>query len=213
MSDEIDLTAPEVQEAIKAAVEKATAPLVAKRDELLGEVRKLRKGREIDPAEMEKLEEQVETLKSQLAEQAKAAKTANQDAEKARKALTEAEGSMTRLLVDNGLSEALVKAGVTNPVHQKAAKALLREQVGVVAEGDQKVVKVGDKALSDFIAEWAGSDEGKHFVTAPDTNGGGSHGGYRPSGGAAPKRSEMNHVQKAEFIKEHGAEAYQKLPD
>jgi hypothetical protein len=212
MSDEIDLTAPEVQEAIKAAVDKAVAPLVAKRDELLGEVRKLRKGREIDPAELEKLEEQVEDLKGQLGEANKAAKKAAQDAEKATKALTDAEGYTSRLLVDNGLNEALVKAGVTNPVHQKAAKALLREQVGIVAEGDAKVAKVGDKALSDFITEWAGSDEGKHFVTAAETSGSGSGHGYKPASGT-PKRSEMNHAQKADFISKHGPDAYRDLPD
>ena len=213
MSDEIDLTAPEVQEAIKAAVEKATAPLVAKRDELLGEVRKLRKGREIDPAEMERLEGEVDDLRNQLAEANKAAKKAAQDAEKATKALADAEGYTSRLLVDNGLNEALVKAGVTNPVHQKAAKAMLGSQAQIVAEGDSKIVKIGDKALSDFITEWAGSDEGKHFVTAHDASGGGAQGVYRTPSGKPPQRSAMNHAQKAEFIKEHGAEAYSKLPD
>jgi hypothetical protein len=210
---DIDLSAPEVQEAITAAVEKATAPLVAKRDELLGEVKKLRKGREIDPAEVEKLETEIDALKGQLSEATKAARKAAQDAEKATKALADAEGYTANLLRDGALTEALVKAGVTNPVHQKAAKALLREQVAVVAEGDQKIAKVGDKAVGDFITEWAGSDEGKHFVTAQEANGGGSQGGYRGGKGPAPKRSEMNHVQKAEFIKEHGPEAYSKLPD
>ena len=186
MSDSIDLSAPEVQAAIQAAADKATAPLVAKRDELLGEVKKLRKNAEIDPADLERVEAERDALKQQLTEAQRIAKKATTDAEAAIKRAESAEGGMTKLLVDNGLSEALAKAGVTNPVHQKAAKALLRDQVGVVTEGDQQAVKVGDKALADFITEWAGSDEGKHFVTAADTSGGGSHGGGRgnnPSAG------------------------------
>jgi alanyl-tRNA synthetase len=176
---DLDLSAPEVQAAITAAVEKATAPLIAKRDELLGEVKKLRKNAEIDPADLERVEAERDELKQQLAEANKTAKQAAKDAEAAAKRAEAAEGGMTKLLVDNGLSEALAKAGVTNPVHQKAAKALLRDQVGVVAEGGQRTVKVGDKALTDFITEWASSDEGKHFVTAHETTGGGSQGGRR----------------------------------
>lgn len=176
MSD-IDFDSPEVKAAIDAAVEKATAPLLAKRDELLGEVKKLRKGQQIDPADLERVENERDEIKAALAEANKAAKKAATEAEAARKALADAEGFTTKLLVDNGLGEALAKAGVTNPVHVKAAKAMLAGQVQITAEGDQKVAKLGDKALAEAIAEWAGGDEGKHFVTAPDTSGGGSQGG------------------------------------
>lgn len=182
----IDLEAPEVQEAIQKAVEKATAPLVAKRDELLGEVKKLRKNAEIDPAELEKVEAERDDLKQQLADAQKAAKTATTEAEKARKALETSEGFTQRLLVDNGLNDALAKAGVTNPVHLKAVKSMLMGQVQIVADGDQKVAKVGDKALVDFVADWSKGDEGKHFVAAPANSGGGAGGG---GGGASTPAS------------------------
>lgn len=174
MSDAIDLSAPEVQDAIKAAVEKATEGLISKRDELLREVKELKKGREVKPEDVAKLEDQIDALKGELSEAQKAAKLAAREAEKATKALDEERTQTNRLLVDNGLTEALVKAGVTNPVHQKAAKALLRE--GVALDTD-KSLKVGDKALADFITEWAGGEEGKHFVAAPPASGGGSQGG------------------------------------
>lgn len=170
----IELDSPEGKAAIEAAVEKATAPLLAKRDELLGEVKKLRKGQQLDPADLERVESERDEYRTQLAEANKAAKKATTDAETARKALSDAEGYTTKLLVDNGLADALAKAGVTNPVHQKAAKAMLASQVSVVADGDARVPKVGDKMLADFITEWAGSDEGKHFVTADDMQGMGS---------------------------------------
>jgi hypothetical protein len=179
----IDLTAPEVKEAIKAAVEEATAPLVAKRDELLAEVKKARKGQQIDPETVTKLEDEIERLKGDLTTANKAAKTATTDADKARKALEAAEGFTSKLLVDNGLTDALTKAGVTNPVHLKAAKALLAAQVQIVADGDSKVAKVGDKPLADYAAEWAKGDEGKFFVAAAQNGGGGSGGGGgAPSG-------------------------------
>ena len=174
MSDAIDLSAPEVQDAIKAAVEEATKGLSSKRDELLAEVKKLKQGRDIKPEDVAKLEEQIDTLKEQLSEATKAAKQSAKDADKAIKELDAERTQTNRLLVDNGLTDALVKAGVTNPVHQKAAKALLRE--GVALDAD-KSLKVGDKALADYITEWAGGDEGKHFVAAPAISGGGSQGG------------------------------------
>lgn len=186
----IDLKAPEVQEAIKQAVEEATAPLIAKRDELLGEVKKARKGQQIDPETVSKLEEQIESLKGELTAAQKAAKTATTDAEKARKALEAAEGFTSKLLVDNGLTDALTKAGVTNPVHLKAAKSMLAAQVQIVADGDSKVAKVGDKALAEYAAEWAKGDEGKFFVSAPSNSGGGANGG----GGANTKTTDIKAI-------------------
>jgi small-conductance mechanosensitive channel len=176
---DIDLTAPEVQAAIAAAVEKATAPLVAKRDELLGEVKKLRKNVEIDPADLEKVEAERDQLKQQLAEANKTAKQAAKQAEDATKKLADAEGFTQKLLVDNGLSEALAKAGVTNPVHIKAAKAMLAAQVQIADDNGAKVARMGDKALADAITEWAGSDEGKYFVAPVSTSGDGAQGGRR----------------------------------
>ena len=181
----IDLKAPEVQEAIKSAIEEATAALAAKNKELLGELKEARKGKTINPEDVEKLESRIEELQGQLSEAQKTAKKATADAEKATKALSDAEGFTQRLLVDNGLTDALAKAGVTNPVHLKAAKALLGGQVQIVADGDQKVAKVGDKALADYIGEWAKGDEGKFFVAAPMNSGGGAGGGSGGSGSAA----------------------------
>ena len=65
--------------------------------------------------------------------------------------------------------------------------------------------------LSDLAKELAGSIP--HLVK----DGGQGGGGKQPGSGGTPtgavKRSTMNHVQKAQFISEHGTDAYQKLPD
>lgn len=186
----IELDSPEGKAAIKAAVEEATAALASKNKELLGELKEARKGKTINPEDVEKLESRIEELTGQLSEAQKTAKKASTDAEKAAKALADAEGFTQRLLVDNGLNDALAKAGVTNPVHLKAVKSMLASQVQVVAEGDTRVAKVGDKALGDFVNEWAKGDEGKFFVAAPNNSGGGANG----SGGGSNKPSELGKI-------------------
>lgn len=178
----IDLSTPEGKAALAAEIEKATGPLLEKRDELLGEVKKLRKGQQIDPAELERVEAERDTFKQQATEAQKLAKKAIADADAATKKATDLEGSFNNTLRDAQLTEALTKAGVTNPVHLKYAKAELAGKLQVVADGDARVVKAGDKELGAYITEWAGSDEGKHFVAAPASSGGGAHNsGHQPA--------------------------------
>lgn len=179
----IDLNDPDVKAAIKAAVDEATAPLVAKRDELLTEVKQLKKGRQVDPEQVQKLEDQIDALRTELATAQKEAKTSKADADKARKALETEAGFTQKLLIDNAMTEALTKAGVREAVHLKAAKAMLAGQAQIVVDGENRVAKIGDKPVADFVSEWAKGDEGKFFVAAPHNSGGGSQGGQ--GGGAA----------------------------
>lgn len=173
----VDLDDAEVKQAIKDAVDAAIQPLAAKRDELLGEVKKLRKESAIKPEDVEKLEAQIDELKNNLNAANANAKKFESDAKKAADALTQESTFNHKLLVENGLTDELTKAGVTNPAFLKAVKSTLAQQVKVVTEGEQRIAKAGDKTLSDFVKEWASSDEGKHFVSAPANNGGGAQGG------------------------------------
>lgn len=179
----IDLESKEVKEAIDAAVaaavEEATSGLKAKNQELLGKLKKAQQGAQIEPAELEAVERERDQLKAELTKAQKELTKSAKEIEALTKQVQEAEGFTSRLLVDSGLSAALVEAGVTNPVHQKAVKAMLAGQVQIAIEGDARVPKVGDKALAEYVKEWAASDEGKHFVTAPDGNGGGAGNGGR----------------------------------
>lgn len=174
---EIDLTSDEVKQAIADAVAEEVKGLKAKNTELIDQVKKLRKNAEIDPADMTALETERDELKAKLTEQTKLAGKAVKDLEAANKRASDIDGMYTGTLRDSALTEALAKANVTNPALIKAAKAMLAGAVQVVDENGTRVVKAGDKGLGDFITEWAGSDEGKHFVTAPSGNGGGSQGG------------------------------------
>lgn len=186
---DIDLSSPEVKAAIKAAVDEATDGLIKKRDELLGEVKQLRKGQEIKPEQLEAIESERDQLQDQLKQANKELKKAQDAAKSATEAL-EGESNFTRsLLIDNGLTAELTKAGVTNPALLKAAIALHKGSVTIEADGDKRIAKVGDKSLSDHLKEWAGSDEGKHFVAAQNNSGGGANGGK--GGGAVEVKRDV----------------------
>jgi uncharacterized UPF0146 family protein len=165
----------DIQQLVDDAVEEATTGLKTKNTELLGEVKKLRKaGGDVDPAVLDKAEKRIEELDGLLLAANKELKTTKGELGKVTKALEGESGFTQKLLIDNGLADALVKAGVSNATRLKASIAMLRGQVKVVAEGDVRKAMVGDKELSAFITEWAASAEGKEFVTAQANTGGGA---------------------------------------
>jgi hypothetical protein len=207
----VDLNDPDVKaalkEAVDAAVNEATAGLVAKNQELLGKIKKLQKDATIDPAEYQALQAEKDELEGKLAEALKTTKAAVKEAETAKKALEGEAGFVSKLLVDNGLTDALLKANV-KPELSKAVKAMLASQVTLKAEGSERIAMIGDKKLNDFISEWAKSDEGKHFVAAPNNQGGGANGGA--SGGGETKTmtrtafEALDPAKKVEFSKAGG---------
>ena len=172
-----------IKEAAEAAVAEATAGLQAKNTELLVKLKKATKDAQIDPADHAALQQELEATQAKLAEATKLAKTAQTEAEKYKKAHETESQVAHRLLVDNGLSEALLAAGVKKPAFQKAAKAILAGQVVLTDENGNRIAKVGDKPLAEFVKGWAASDEGKHFVDAPANGGGGAQGGATGAAG------------------------------
>ena len=203
----VDLNDPDVQAAIKQAVQEATDGLSSKNSELLAEVKKLKKETGIKPEDLDRLEAERDEALKQRDESQKALKQLTKDFEKVTNDHKSEAAFTQKLLVDNGLTEALVSVGVKEPAHLKAVKAMLASQVQIVADGDNRVAKVGDKALADFAKEWAASDEGKHFVSAPVNSGGGAQGGGGNSGQKTISRTNFNAMSQAErsaFAKDGG---------
>jgi hypothetical protein len=186
----MDIT-PEVQAAIDAAVETATSGLKTKNQELLDKNKKLMKGQEIDPQTVVDLEAQIDKLQSDLAVSQKSAKESVKALETLQTQLKAETGFTQKLLIDNGLTDELVKNGVA-PQFLPAVKAMFAGQAQIVAEGDTRTAKIGDKSVSDFVKEWAASDDGKHFVKAPENSGGGSQG----SGNGTTQQIPLTSVQK-----------------
>jgi len=179
-----------IKEAVAEAVGEATEGLKSKNSELLGKLKKAQKNAEIDPADHAALEAELEESQNKLRAAEKTAKTAVAEAEKSKKSFEGESKVVHDLLVDQGLSAALLENGVKKPQFLNAAKALLANRVTLEADGDKRVAKVGDKSLADHIKEWAGSDDGKEFVdAASNSGGGGGGGGGKPSNDDLSKMS------------------------
>lgn len=158
--------------------------------------------------------EEITRLENELATSQSKLKTAEKDLAKITKERDEAAKSLEgetaftqKLLVDNGLTEALVAANVAKQF-LPAAKALLAGQVTLKVEGENRVAMVGDKSLADFVGEWAKGDDGKHYVAAPANGGAGAKPGEKtPGGGKTIDQAgfdAMKPVERAAFFAEGG---------
>lgn len=180
-----ELDSPEGKAALKAAVdaaiEEATTGLKAKNTELLAKLKVAAKNAEITPDEHNRVIAENEKLQEQISEANKQLKLGVSEYDKLKKSLESESKFVSSLLVDNGLSDAIAKAGI-KPELSKAVKAMLASQVSIKAEGETRAALIGDKPISDFVTEWAKSDEGKHFVAAPTNTGGGAVGGKEGEG-------------------------------
>ena len=190
----IDRNDPEVKALIEEVTAAATEALSAKNKELLGEVKTLKakaRGADIDPAEHAALQTQVEDLTDKLT---KAEKHGKSEIDKLTKQLAEKDGALNKHLIDAGLTDALVKAGV-QPAMLDAVKALHQSKAQINAKDGAYEALIDGKPLAEFVTTWAQSDQGKHFVAAPANNGGGAQGGSGKGSGKTMTRAE--HDQKA----------------
>ena len=146
-------------------------PVKAKQQELLSETKAAKaRARELEAklAEYEAKEaEKQEQEAIKRGEFEKVTATLREEAN-TYKARLEAE------IVGSSLTKALLDANVAAPF-MEAAKALLKSQgAGIDKEG--KAI-IGGRPLAEVVAEFAESEQGKHFIAAPSSSGGGASGG------------------------------------
>ena len=134
----MEISEDELQAKIKAAIDEATAGLAKKNAELLNEVKEARKGKAIDPAEVEKLQEKIDKLESDLTTSQKALKDGQKTFEKLTGDLKTEQGFVSKLLLDNGLTDSLVKAGVAKQF-LPAVKSMLSGQAQIKIDGENKI--------------------------------------------------------------------------
>lgn len=203
----MEISEEELKAKIDEAIESATGGLVKKNQELLSELKEARKGRAIDPAELDKLQTKIDALEADLGTAHKTKKEQEKALKLAQDALASESGFTQKLLLDNGLTEALVKAGVATPM-LPAVKAMLGSQAKVIVDGDARRAVIGDKDLTEFVSAWATTDEGKHFIAAPANGGGGASGGAGNGSGAKvwtrEKFDAASHFERSEFAKAGG---------
>lgn len=177
----------EVEEAINEYVSSEKDGLTTKNTELVAEVRglkrKLKDGASDETNELRTKLEQAEAANETLQVKFKDLSKKADKAEKLAQTETEAHNGT---LIDNGLTNELVKLKIA-PQFLEAAKALHRGSAAVKVDSDGKrSVLVGDKALAAHLSEWSQSDAGKAFVAAPNNNGGNANGGNNNSSGGKP---------------------------
>lgn len=203
-----------IKAAAKAIAEEEAKGLKSKNTELLGKLKTFQDQldeiktakEEADALAAEKsgdIEKIKETLKNQYTKQIDTLQAQLQDKD----------GKLHGLLVDNGLTDSLSKAGVA-PQHLDVVKAYIKSQnKAEITEIDGKVVaQLNGVPLTDFVTQWAQGDQGKHYIAAPQNSGGGAN-GANGSGKATSglKKAEMTVKDKTAYIREHGQEAYNKL--
>ena len=179
---------------------------------------------DFDPTKYQELQDELETLRdaaeaddpdakkrnlpSALTALQKKMDAATADAKKNMDAkdvtISHLKSELKRVLIGDGLTKALVEAGV-DPKFLKASTALLRDLVSLEEDDGEfsAVVETdaGSVDLSKFISDWAGSDDGKPFIL-PASGGGADHGG----GGAVDCLSLFRAAGAGEIVRRRAAE-------
>lgn len=146
------------------------------------------KGADIDPDDYANLQNQVAELSGKLESDGKLSK---KELERLSGLVKEKDSALTTYLLDANLTDSLAKSKV-KPELMDAAKALLKMQATIKAENGNYQAVIGDKALGEFVKEWATSETGKHFVSAENNSGGGAQGGNNNSQSKTITRSEFD---------------------
>jgi len=198
-----------VGEAVEAANDThavEVARLDKKNKDLLAKLAKARTGEGADTGEVDRLERELEESQGLLrtaqveARETKRQLTAAERERDSAKTTLEAEATFNRTLVtENALTSALTEAKIA-PQFLEASKALLGRDVVVKEIDGKRQAFVNDKAISEYVKEWAASDAGKPFIQAP-ANGGGGAGNNVPNGGGSQKPlAQMNDAERREWL-------------
>lgn len=203
-----------IKDAARAIAEEEAKGLKSKNTELLGKLKSFQDQLDEIKAAKEEAETKaieqsgdIEKIKESL--QSKYIKEI--DDYKSR--LQDKDTKLHSLLVDNGLTDSLSKAGVA-PQHLDVVKAYIKSanKAEIVEFEGNLQAQIGGKPLNEFVSEWSQGDQGKHYIAAPNNSGGGAN-GANGSGKAAGvlKKADMSVKEKTAFIREHGKEAFDKL--
>lgn len=144
--------------------------VLSKNSELLSEVKKLKSAsREHNVDELLKT---IETLEDKVTSYEKENKTLKSDFDKTNKILTDKDGKLKQVIISDGLTKALLDAGIDDK-HLEVVKSF--HERNVVLDENYNAV-IDGKSLVDFTKEWLASDNGKIYGKFNPTSGGGSNG-------------------------------------
>lgn len=179
-------TKADLDAAIAAALkplQESIGALEGKRDELISENRKLKRGAEIKPEDLQAAEDRADKAEARVAELDKSVKALTGERDKAVKALEAEQGAARGYALEAELAGAIAEGNVV-PALAGAFKAMMQGQAKADLVDGRYAVMIGDKPARDHIKAYLDSDEGKAFKMAPANGGGGAPGG---KGGATAK--------------------------
>jgi uncharacterized protein YoxC len=166
-------------ENVKSAFDSEVQGLKAKNAELIGKIKRVRDTSQDKPEKLYELEDELETVKSQLREGAskfeRELKKALAEKEKLAAELTGRTEAYKRAEANRALTNALA-GKVKDPILLKASLSMLSNGLEVLEEsGNFKVGMKTEKGftdLNDYVESWSQTEEGKRFVAAPTNSGG-----------------------------------------
>lgn len=186
-----------------------------KNTELLGKLRKARSGEGGDSAEVERLENELADVQKQLRTAESALRTANRNLETVTGERDTAQGELAsereisrNEFVTNRLTAELAAVNVGQHFLEDLTPSMARQVVVKDVNGERQAF-VGDKSLSDYIKEWAGTDKAKHYITAPANGGGGTTNNNTPPPSGGKKISEMNLGERTAHYNAIGKDAFE----
>jgi len=123
----------------------------------------------------------------------------NKELERLKSELSEKDNLVTTHVKNAQLQQAMNQAGIAKQF-VPAVEAMMRDKIQV--EGTD--VYLNEKPLPDALKEWAQSDDGRHYVSAPANTGGGAEGKSSPNAKTITRSQfdQMDHVERANAAKE-----------
>ena len=197
------MTDEEIQAAIQEAVDKATgdlakqheadiAGLKSKNSDLISKNKKLADAAdELETATAE-ASGNIESLKSQHQKML----------DKIAAERDEAMSARNTLLVDNVIQSDLAKHNVASPF-----RSILQDAWKTKAKVENNEAMIDGQPISDFIAGFVSSDEGKHYVSAPKNSGGGAIGSTSSQSTGGHTKDSFTITEFSKLAKENPAEA------
>lgn len=219
MNIEEVLNSEEGKTAVQKMVDEAVEGLKNKNNELIGKNKKEREQNESLQSQLEEINGKLsEYQKKQLEGETDVSKVREQlttqhqkEIEKFQTELSTSKSTIEKLVIDNGLSDAITKANIA-PHHIPAVKALIRTENKIAISDNEGIpsATVNGQGLHEFVKSWASGDVGKHYVSAGNNGGGGASGADKGSKGSGVKtisRSDfesMDSKVRSSFISDGG---------
>jgi hypothetical protein len=189
-----------------AKVQESIDKLEQKNEQLIGENRKLKRGAEIKPEDLQAAEDRADKAEAALTEANKQLKVVTGERDKAVKSLETEQGAARSYALDAEINAAIASGNVV-PALVPAFTAMVKQNAKADLVDGKYAVMIGDKPAKDYITTFLGSEEGKHFKAAATNGGGGAPGGSGAQTGKTMLRSAFDALPPAEqhsFIKEGG---------